>query len=553
MKRIFTEILFVLFFITGYDVSVFGQLSQGGKPVEIDSFVLSSVPIINIPSVPLEQLLTDSKITESGKLKHLYFARNYNLQINPQLAGKWINNAAGEKIWLLGIRSSGSYSIGLILSRFQLKEEARLFVYSENRTRVLGAFTCANNDPSNILPVSHIPGECIYLQLEMPSDLKDYGELEIGEAASAYLPVFADDPFKDGRFDLSAECNIDINCPSGNEWQDVKRAVCRILINGNKYCSGTIINTANLSRIPYVLTAAHCIGSQGEANTAIFYFNYESPTCNGPDGSTADQVSGSTLISTGDTLGESLNRDSLDFSLVRLNVQPPDSFRVYYAGWNRTALSATKTVAIHHPLGDVKKISFDYDPPDTSYHVAKYYPEYVLYSHWRILQWDLATTEAGSSGCPLFDQDKRVVGSLTGGVATCASSVNDYFTKFNYSWNYYDKPTKNLHSWLDPLNSGTYSVDGLDYNAHIEIPQTESFNVFPNPGTGDYYIHLNKTFTGDGIYSIYTATGSLIQTGSVVQDNIFYFSMKDCPSGIYFIRLIFSDQIYTAKILHLPD
>jgi len=27
-----------------------------------------------------------------------------------------------------------------------------------------------------------------------------------------------------------------------------------------------------------------------------------------------------------------LNRDSLDFSLVRLNVQIPESFKVYYAG-----------------------------------------------------------------------------------------------------------------------------------------------------------------------------------------------------------------------------
>jgi len=77
----------------------------------------------------------------------------------------------------------------------------------------------------------------------------------------------------------------------------------------------------------------------------------------------------------------------------------------------------------------LRRYSFDYDPPETSYHVAKYYPEYVLYSHWRIVLWDLATTQAGSSGCPLFNQDKQLVGLLTGGEATCQSSVNDYFTK----------------------------------------------------------------------------------------------------------------------------
>jgi lysyl endopeptidase len=555
MKKQITAIFSFIFIFTGGYVTVFGQLSQGGKPVEIDSSVITSVPVIDIPSVPFEQLLTESGKAESGKLKHLYFANNYSLQTSPELDGKWITDRSAKKIWLLVIRSSGSYSIGLILSRFQLKGEARLFIYNKNKTKILGAFTSANNNPSNILPVSHLPGDCIYIQLEIPSDQKDYGELVIGEAASAYLPVFADNPLKDFRFGLSADCNIDINCQEGDEWQDVKRSVCRILINGNKYCSGILINAADLSKTPYILTAAHCIGSQGEANSAIFYFNYESPSCNGPDGSTANQISGSTLVSTGDTLGESLNRDSLDFSLVRLNVQLPENFRVYYAGWNRSLISAKSTVAIHHPLGDVKKISFDYDPPETSYHryVPPYYPEYVLNSHWRILEWDIATTEAGSSGCPLFDQDKRVVGLLTGGEADCKSSVNDYFTKFNYSWNYYDEPTRNLHSWLDPLNSGTFSVDGLDFDAHVEILPAENVKVFPTPGTGNYYIQLNRTFSGNGMYSIYNTTGALIQAGSVSQDNVFYFTINDSPAGIYLIRLVFSDRIYTARIMHLPN
>lgn len=555
MKKIFTRILFIFICIilTGFAISASGQLSQGGKPVEIDSFVLSSVPVIDIPTIPLEQLLTECGTSERGKLKNLYFARNFSLMMNPQTAGQWINAPAGKKIWLLGIRSGGSYSIGLILSRFHLSGEASLFVYNEIRTRILGAFTSANNNPSNMLPVSHVPGDCIFIQLEVPSDQKDYGELVIGEAASAYLPLFSDDPLKDGRFDLADECNIDINCPEGDEWQVIKRSVCRILINGNKYCTGVLINAADLSKTPYVLTAAHCIGSMAEASSAIFYFNYESPVCDGPDGSTADQLSGSTLISTGDTLGESLNRDSLDFSLVRLNVQPPESFRVYYAGWNRTALPANETVTVHHPLGDVKKISFDYDPPETSYHVPKYYPEYVLYSHWRIMLWDIATTEAGSSGCPLFNQNKQIVGLLTGGEATCESSVNDYFTKFNYSWNYYDEPWKNLHSWLDPLNSGTYSVDGLDYDAHVESMQSKDFSVFPTPGTGDYYISLHKPNSGEGIYRIHSAAGELIQAGPIEGNSVFHFGIHDYPAGIYFIRLIFPDQICTARIMHLPN
>jgi hypothetical protein len=553
-KRLFSILLFLLF-LYGPAFHLSGQLSQGGKPVEIKASIMQTVPVIDIPSLSSEQSIANPGITEPSKLKHLYFANNYIIKADPQSTGKWIDDQGGNKIWLLGIHSDESYSIGLILTKFQLKGEARLFVFNETRSCVVGAFTRLNNNTSDILPVTHIPGKCIYIQLEIPGKQTDYGELIVGEVALAYLPLFAEDP---DRFNLADTCNIDINCKEGADWQDLKRSVCRIVINGNKFCTGTLINTANSSREPYVLTAAHCIGSQGEANKSIFYFNYESPTCDGADGIQTHQISGATLIAVGDTMGDAgktinVGHDSLDFSLVKLSIIPPDSFRVYYAGWNRTLLPANETVTIHHPLGDVKKISFDFDSPQTGYHVVKYYPEYVLYSHWRILKWDLATTEFGSSGCPLFDQDKRLVGLLTGGEATCVSSTNDYFTKFDYSWNYYDEPAKNLHFWLDPLNSGAYSINGLDYDTYVDPSETEILKVFPNPGTGDYYIQLDRNSTKDGMFYICNAGGEIIQSGKIKKDNIFRFALPEFPAGIYFIRLMFPDRIYTARIVHLPD
>jgi len=550
MKKALPGISFILLYIIGVNFCINGQLSQGGKPIRIDTEVMNSVPVFDIPSVSLAKSSADSRITKHDKLKHLYFANNHSIQADPQHSGKWISGKDGSKMWIFGIRSDESYSIGLIFSRFMLIGEARLFVFNEDRSHIAGAFTGANNLASGVLPVSHVPGKCIYIQMEIPAGQTEYGELVVGEAALAYLPLFGNDP---DRFELSDTCNIDINCEEGADWQDLKRSVCRIVINGNKFCTGTLINTANSSREPYILTAAHCIGSQGEANKSIFYFNYESPVCNGPDGHTYHQISGATLVSTGDTLGESLNRDSLDFSLVKMSKIPPDSFKVFYAGWNRSALPAETTTTIHHPLGDVKKISFDFDPPQTGYHVPKYYPEYVVYSHWRIIRWDLATTEAGSSGCPLFDQDKRLVGLLTGGLATCVSSINDYFTKFDYSWNYYDQPYKKLQTWLDPLNSGIATIDGLDYNASVYPVQTETLNVFPIPGTGDYSIQLERISAKNGKYFIFNAAGEIIQYGIINQDNQFSFNINESPPGIYFIRLMFPDRVLTARIIHIPD
>ena len=92
----------------------------------------------------------------------------------------------------------------------------------------------------------------------------------------------------------------------------------------------------------------------------------------------------------------------------------------------------------------------------------------------------------GSSGAPLFDQDQRIVGLLTGGEANCASSVNDYYTKFDYSWDYYDSKLKHLKTWLDPLNTGAMVIDGKDLQNSTEIFKPDKLKIYPNPGTGKY-------------------------------------------------------------------
>ena len=333
----------------------------------------------------------------------------------------------------------------------------------------------------------------------------------------------------------------------------MKRSVCRIVINSNKRCTGSLVNNTRQDGKPYVLTAAHCIGSQTEASSAVFLFNYESAECNGPDGPDEDMISGSTLLSTGDTLGENSNRDSLDFSLVELSINPPDSFHVYYAGWNRKSTPAAYTASIHHPRGDVKKIAFDNDPPESSYHAEDYYPEYVLYSHWRILEWDAGTTEFGSSGGPLFDPQQRVIGMLTGGEAYCDKPFNDYFTKFDYSWNYYNDPLKSLKTWLDPINSGVMTLDGAETPNRVPDIKQQELQVYPNPGTGIYTIQVPLETMGSFLLEIYDLTGKRVYQNQYHNAARISVDITGQAPGIYILYGRSSDRVCIRKIMHHPS
>ncbi|RKX26205.1 MAG: hypothetical protein DRP47_08585, partial [Candidatus Zixiibacteriota bacterium] len=147
-----------------------------------------------------------------------------------------------------------------------------------------------------------------------------------------------------------------------------------------------------------------------------------------------------------------------DFGLLELAEVPPDSYSVYYAGWSRVDEPSEWSVGIHHPSGDIKKISFDNDPS-----ISANYGGSSGGSHWKVGAWDDGTTEPGSSGSPLFDHNHRVTGQLHGGTASCEQPYSpDYYGKFAKSWDYGATSSSRLKDWLDPDNTSVTVLDGID-------------------------------------------------------------------------------------------
>jgi len=117
--------------------------------------------------------------------------------------------------------------------------------------------------------------------------------------------------------------------------------------------------------------------------------------------------------------------DHLDFALLELSVVPPEIYHPYYAGWDRVQEYLDTSVCIHHPAGDVKKISKDYDTLGLGSFTG-----YDSHKHWQIKEWDEGTTEGGSSGSGLFTVEGLLIGTLSGGEADC-----DYIS-MTYSVNF---------------------------------------------------------------------------------------------------------------------
>ncbi len=431
---------------------VTGQISQGGTPIQIQKLksYSNNTDLVVMPSVDNNAMKRLYSKTGEDMLKPFRFAHPFDVSLTPENSGTWYKTTE-VNVWQLRIRSTGAYSLNLVFDRFNLPENARLFLISQTTGEIKGAYTSVNNSSKHFLAIEPVEGDEILVQYEEPVDVSFPGELRIAKVAHDFVGIVA----KDHRpLGVSGACNINVNCDIANGYENIRDGVCRIIIEGTEVCTGTLTNNTAQDGTPYILTAYHCINSEIKAQSSVFLFNYESPYCGSIDSDVSHSLSGSSLKS---------SFDSLDFALVRLNNIPPANYHSYLVGWNRKNIAPTSSICIHHPLGDIKKISIDRDPSIS----AKFNNDYLFKGFWNVQRWEYGVTERGSSGGPLLDQNKQLVGTLTGGSASCPPGlpVNDYFEKFALAWDYKKESNKQLKIWLDPLASNVEKLDGMRLNS----------------------------------------------------------------------------------------
>jgi lysyl endopeptidase len=449
IKRLMYRIRFT-FLLLLYVIYLNAQIQYRGKPYKLSCPGLKNIPVIDLTLKETVKAIKPDKESKPSRLKPDEFAYTIEVDYDYSNCGVWDTLNNGTKLWRLGIYSEGAHSINLIFGEYHIANGVKVFIYDSSQVHILGALTSRNNKAGGILATTPVPCDFIYIEMQVPSFIDNPGQLKIERAGIGYEDIAGDARLKDEWYGTSGSCNVDINCIENQEILKNKHSVVRIIYLGTERCTGTLINNTSNNGRPLVLTAQHCLKTDFMANTAIFYFGYESPYCDGPDGNTLKSVSGSSLIATTD--------NNLDFSLVELSAEPPFNYRPYYAGWDNLDVPPENSYSIHHPMGDVKKITVDDDQATT----GNYGEGYDLYTHWLISDWEMGTTEKGSSGAPLFNQNGRLVGTLTGGDADCELSVNDYYQKLYNSWDDYLNNDQQLKFWLDPSNSGAVDIEGFD-------------------------------------------------------------------------------------------
>ena len=399
------------------------------------------IPTKEMPSLDVSRFQKeDVKDERNGKPPR--FEYPLNVDYNLDNSGTWIDLGEQGRLWQLSIASKGAKSINLAYDDFWLPPGATFYLYSADRKKMLGGFTERNNkglrEDFTKFSTGLIYSERIFLEYYEPKEVIGLGQISIAKVIHGYRKIQSNKT--DEGLGLSDACQMNINCEEGAEWQLEKKGVARVLVGEdlNRWCSGALLNTSDNDLVPYFLTANHCLDgwAVAEALDAIdnpdasdwhFNWHYESPNCEDIiDDTLSVSTTGAVLVA---------NRPNTDFALFRL-IEDPRECDITYLGWTTNTTRSKNTTAIHHPRGDLKKISFDNDKV-----IAKNTNE------WKVV-FDEGGTEKGSSGSPLFDQNKRVIGQLWGGGLTCTGAA-DYYGRLDVSFKGTNQ-NRRLRDWVYP-------------------------------------------------------------------------------------------------------
>ncbi len=342
---------------------------------------------------------------------------------------KWSRMRDASRVWAVIVQSEGAEGVRINLDNVHLPKGARLIATSlANPDESVGPYDLKDALASENFWTETIFADAVVLecQVDATADEEDVS-FDIVRVAHMYVPLSKLFPQP-----KVGNCHNDVTCANA-DWRTAGNGVAGIGTIGDAgflWCTGTLLNNTGEDEIDYFLTANHCVKNQSEADSTEYYWFYQTSTCNGsaPNPSSVPRTGGGAVY----LAGRSRSTGS-DFALLRLRNSTPDG--VTYVGWTADSPGSSASVrGIHHPDGSYKRISYGTITGQPG-------------NYWRV-GWSSGVTEPGSSGSPLFNSSRQVIGQLYGGLSSCQyQSGPDEYGRFGVTLPY-------VTQWLQPGSSG---------------------------------------------------------------------------------------------------
>lgn len=534
-------------------IALAAAVRLGAQPVDA-RLAPTQRPLEAIASYPLPPLdnkqLQAAEATRRGPGIAPRFAETIEVALRPETHGSWEQLADGREVWRLRLQSPGAHSLNLGFSAYTMPAGGSLILYQSKGKEVIGPFTPADNEEHAELWTPILPGDDLIVEVQLAAGTRSALDLEIKTINHDFVGF---------SLLMSGSCNLDVICGAADGWgivdqyRDIIQSVAVIGINGNTFCTGFLVNNTRQDCRPFFMTANHCGINAGNSPSLVVYWNYINSVCRQP-GSPASGGPGNGLLTDFNTgsLFRAAHAPS-DMTLVELDDPVSPTADAFFAGWSAVNTPAQDTIiCVHHPSTDEKRISFEFDGTYVGNWGSGSTPV-PTGNHLIVADWDIGTTEGGSSGSPLFNSRKQVIGQLHGGAASCNNNSYDSYGWMYTSWEGGGSPQSRLKDWLDPDNSGQLELDGryqLQCSYYVLAdPPAASLCA---PDSANFQLTVGETFEDNVSLSFPSLPEGLVLSlsdttaapGALLSLTIG--GTENVPTGTYLLNLQATDGTNTA-------
>lgn len=469
-------------------------------------------------------------------------------------------------LYILKICSEGALALNFYSDDFYIPQGCELYLWNPNKTKTLGAYTMDNNTDDGYFATDYVYDDQIIIEFYCPKNTKETAKLNIEKIGYFYRDIInfeqesllveknidekKDLPYKD--YQESGDCNVNVNCSEGDAFRLAQRSVVRMFIPINLYegawCTGTLINNTDNDLTPYILSAAHCIEDVTKStyySQIIFYFNYEYSGCS----ASSKEPSYSTIVG-GELLAYDKNygKGDSDYLLMKLKKSIPESINAYWSGWSTDVNWIDGCAGIHHPSGDVKKIStVDGKTQSISYDKDMWNNNTHFRVKWKQTQNGYGITEGGSSGSALFNANQQIIGTLSGGSSSCGVTNDmkiDWYGRFDVIFT-------RIQQWLAPHSINATECGGREFKLGLNDMAIQTFDikVFPIPTQNNITIVIND-LNNKGVLTVLDKVGRTVYAIEIDRyTNTLDIDLSFLPKGIYFVRLYSKGNSIVKKII----
>jgi hypothetical protein len=495
------------------------QVERDGLPVSwnLEGQLDHITTFVDLPSIDESALLAEDE--EAGELKEIpfRFAYKHSVSLNTVNSGRWSTLNNGDRIWMLGIQADDALGLSVVFDDFYLPPGSILYLYSADRTQVIGGLTSDNNKNSGILASSILSSSDMIIEYYEPLSALNEGRLSLRSISQVYKPF---DPAVLEALP-NRSCMENASCYAEDPTQS--STVLITVDDGTRWATGTLVNNANFDGKPYILTGSQNLW--GDPASWLFTFNYASDQC-------SPSMVSSKILSISGAVTKAIVEDE-KIALLELSKRPPTAWNVYYAGWDISGATPQTVTTYHHPSGDVVKTSHSSAPtPD----------EFKGVNTWRINGWDSGTTMSGSTGAPLFNDQQKVIGVMFSGLSSCSTTGADYYAMLHRAWT-------GLQKYLNPHNLPIVSISGMypGFTTVADEVFKEDVAFFPNPSSSEIRI-LNESDEAVTRVDIYTSSGQLATSTTFFGAPI---QLVDLPSGLYLLDIVLETRSVQRRLIKL--